>query len=135
MPYENQHQRPVTLVDGTDPNQSVIGDSSNPIRVDPTGTTVQPVTWGGSVHADSGQVSVGATATLISAANPNRSTICITNMGTTDVYIGFTSGVTTSTGDLLAGTKGAFIAVDTQTDVYAIVATGSQTVSYSETTN
>ena len=79
-----------------------------------------------------GQVSVGASATLIVAANHDRSGLVITNLGTTDVYIGL-AGVTTSTGHLLPGTKGASVAFSTTLAVYGITGGGEQSVSYLQT--
>lgn len=78
------------------------------------------------------QATVGTTATVIAAARPGRKTITIVNGGTTDVYVGGAS-VTTSTGVLLTGTKGAGFTVDTEGPVYGIVASGTQAVSYLET--
>lgn len=68
------------------------------------------------------QVAITSAATLISAANSARSGIIITNLGTTDLYIGDVN-VTTGTGDLLVGTKGATKAFSTTSAVYAISGT------------
>lgn len=78
-----------------------------------------------------GQVSIGATATLIAAARPGRSSVTIVNGGTTDVFIGG-SGVTTTTGMLLSGTKGQLITIPTSGAVYGVVATGTESVSEME---
>lgn len=78
-----------------------------------------------------GQISVGTTATVIAAARSGRGPITIVNGGTTDVFIG-NSNVTTTTGVLLPGTKGASITLSCQTAVYGIVGTGTQTVSFIE---
>lgn len=43
-----------------------------------------------------------------------------------------TNAVTTSSGDLLVGIKGAFLSVPATTDVYAIVGSGTQGVSFME---
>ena len=45
-----------------------------------------------------GAFSVGATATLISAANPQRKGLMIFNNSSSTLYIGMDSNVTTSTG-------------------------------------
>lgn len=84
-----------------------------------------------------GQVSVGSTATLIvpsriGAPGTGRAAVIITNIGTTDVYIGFNNTVTTGNGDLLTGTKGAFVTIPYDGAIWGIVASGSQTVSFME---
>lgn len=81
----------------------------------------------------SGQVSVGTTATQIVAANTSRIRLLIVQHGTTDVYLGG-STVSTTTGLLLAGTKGNQIVLRTTAAVYGIVGAGSQTVSFIEET-
>ncbi len=110
-----------------------VGYADNPMRVDPTGTTVQPVnvTNEGAAHLATNHVSVGTSATQIVPVNSTRRGIAVTNLGTTDVWIG-DSGVTTSTGDLLPGTKGASVFIPTTAAVYGIVGTGSQSVSFME---
>jgi hypothetical protein len=76
-------------------------------------------------NASTSQVSITSTATAIVAARATRNSVKITNMGTTPIYLGFTSGVTVSTGDFLPGILGAFVVYPTQTGVWGIVATGS----------
>lgn len=78
------------------------------------------------------QVSVTGVATLLSAANPARSSISITMNGSTDVYIGG-STVTTTTGDLLNGVKGTVKTFSTTAAVYGITSGGAATVSVLET--
>jgi hypothetical protein len=82
---------------------------------------------------DTGQVAVTGTATKIVAANAARSGLIITNLGTTDVWLIENSSGTTSTGDLLVGTKGATKAFTTTGAVYGITSGASQTVSFLET--
>lgn len=77
------------------------------------------------------QVTVNSTATQIVAARTGRDAVIIVNLGTTDVYIGV-SGVTTSTGLLLLGTKGAAVSIPTTAAVYGIVGAGTQAVSVME---
>lgn len=77
------------------------------------------------------QVSVGTTATLLAAARVGRGSIMLTNLGTVDTWIGG-SGVTTTTGVLLVGTKGATLTIPTSAAVYGIVATGTNSISVSE---
>lgn len=84
----------------------------------------------GSNSFATAQVSVATSATQIVAARANRGSVKITNLGTNDVYIGV-AGVTTTTGDLLPGTKGASIVVPTNAAVFGIAA-AAQNVSVME---
>jgi hypothetical protein len=77
------------------------------------------------------QVTVGTSATVIAAARAGRSSITITNMGTTDVLIGL-AGVTTANGLLLVGTKGASVTLACNGALSGIVGTGTQAVSVLE---
>ena len=79
------------------------------------------------------QVSVTNAATLIVAANSSRSGITLTNTGTTDCYIGENANVTTSTGHLLPGTKGASVSFAATGAIYGITGGASVTVSYLQT--
>lgn len=84
----------------------------------------------GGTDLSTGQVSVGTTATKICDAAPGaRQTITIVNDSTVDVFLGG-SGVTTSTGVLLAGTKGQTLTLSFSGALYGIVGTGTETVSY-----
>lgn len=91
----------------------------------------------GATNFATAQVSVTTTATSILAARTGVSgtgrisaTVC--NTTTTAIYLGG-SGVTASTGQLLAGVVGACATFDTQTAIYGIVASGTATVGASET--
>lgn len=77
-----------------------------------------------------GQVSVTSAATQIVAKDAARSGITITNLGTTDCYLGENSTVTTGIGHLLPGTKGASVSFSTTGAIYGITGGASQTVSY-----
>lgn len=79
------------------------------------------------------QISVTGTATKLVSTNPNRSGFQVINLGTTDIYIGENATVTTSTGHLLVGTKGASISFATTGQVYGITGGGTQSVSILET--
>ncbi len=84
-----------------------------------------------------GQVSVGTTPTLVAAARTGapgtgRQSITIINGGTVDEFCGG-SGVTTTTGVLLVGSKGASLNLNTQAAIYCVVATGTEPTSYIET--
>lgn len=85
----------------------------------------------GSGSIATAQVSVATTSTQIVAARAGRGSVKITNLGTTDVYIGVT-GVSTTTGDLLPGTKGASITVPTNAAVFGIASGAAQSVSVLE---
>lgn len=79
-----------------------------------------------------GQVTVQNVATRIDAPNPNRVGIMVINHGTTDVFIGKSSAVTVNNGALLPGVKGAAMTIPTTSDIWGIVAVGSQLVSFIE---
>lgn len=85
----------------------------------------------GSSSLATGQVTVGATSTLVAAARANRGRIRITMVGAADAFCGNT-GVTVTTGDLLAGTKGTTMTIETNAAVYCVTAT-TVVVSYMET--
>lgn len=111
------------------------------VKVNPSGSLQVAGTIAGAVstaeegvpNIASGQVSVGnaAPGTQIVAARTTRRGVLITNLGTTDVWIGV-SGVTTATGALLPGVRGASITVSTIAAVFGIVGAGSQSVSFLE---
>lgn len=113
---------------GTPSTQVITGqDIVGMIKLSPVGTSAFAAT----------QVSVGTSATLLAAARTGaqgtgRKTVCVTQVGTTVVYLGG-SGVTTSTGDYLAGAAGTGKCWDTQAALYGIVGSGTQTVSVTET--
>ncbi len=79
------------------------------------------------------QVSVDTTSggKLIAAQRTGRQSITITNAGTTIVYIG-NSGLTTGTGEYLAGVAGASITLLTTAAIYGIVGSSTQTVTVRE---
>ena len=77
------------------------------------------------------QVSVTTTAATLVAARAGRRSLLIVNHGTTDVYLG-PATVTTASGLLLPGVKGASVSIPTTGLIQAIVGAGTQTVSYIE---
>ena len=80
------------------------------------------------------QVSVGTVATLIAPANPHRKSLKITNVtGTQIVYLGFTNGVSSSTGDYLHSAAGSNTTIDCKDEIWGIAITGAQTVTIMET--
>jgi hypothetical protein len=72
-----------------------------------------------------------ANGTLLAAARPGRCAVTVINHGTTDVFVGQLH-LTTLTGALLTGTKGASVTIPTQDAVYGITAGAAQTVSIVE---
>lgn len=132
MPTENPQLRPkASLITDRDGEHvaTVEPNGGLDVNIISGGVGQDVVELGGDFDTD--HVSVLNTATLIAAANAARRGIMVTNLGTTDVYVG-SSAVTTSNGQLLLGTKGAFIVIPTVQAVYGIVGTGSQAVSYIE---
>lgn len=109
-------------------------DTNGRLIVSPSSFANPPV---GAANLATNQVSVGATATLISAARigapgTGRVALTVVNTSTAPVYLGG-SGVTTTTGTLLPGILGASVTINTQAAVYGITASGSETVSEFET--
>lgn len=78
-----------------------------------------------------GQIGVANSATQIVPARAGRKEVTVANHGTTAVYIGG-SAVTAATGLFLAGVQGQGITITGGAAVYAITASGSQTVSFIE---
>lgn len=60
-----------------------------------------------------------------------RASVTIENMGTTDIYLGGPN-VTTVTGFLLMGTRGASVTWPVQAPIYGVTVTGSGAVAYVE---
>jgi hypothetical protein len=89
----------------------------------------------GSVNAVSSQVTVASTTTLLAAARlvptAPRFRLTIVNHGTTAVFVG-PSGVTASTGQLLAGVAGQALTYQFTGALYGITASGTQVVSVME---
>jgi len=90
--------------------------------------SINAVSRGASTMA-TGQVSVGTTSTQIVAARTLRGSVKITDLSTVDIYIGNT-GVTTTTGDLLPGTRGASITVPASVALFGIAAATGASVSF-----
>jgi len=92
------------------------------------------ISSGGVTNFATSQVALSTTASLIVAARATRASVTIVNLSTTDIYLGG-SGVTTSNGQLLLGTKGTAVTISAVGDVYGIVASGTPSVSYEEEYN
>lgn len=136
-------------------NVNVVGGAgapSNVTVVSPLGTqaiaasvAVTPATsasWtvAGTVTANAGagagsiataQVSVTTGNVSVVAARAGRASVTIINLGTVDVWLGAT-GVTTSTGILLLGVKGASVTIPTSAAVFGTTGSGTQTVAVLE---
>lgn len=72
----------------------------------------------GNRTAAYGTVAVATSATLVRAANSDRGTCLLQNVGGSDVYVGTDGSVTTSNGVLVAA--GASITLTVQTAIHAI---------------
>ena len=87
--------------------------------------------WFGVSRLETGQVSVGNTATLILPARKQRRSLLIVQHGTNAVYIGKDENVTSTTGVLLVGTAGVGLSIPSTGEIWGI-AGSAQTVSYIE---
>jgi hypothetical protein len=96
----------------------------------PAEQTVVPAAPAGTPFV--GQVTVTTTATLLRAANTSRSAVVLVNHGSTNVFIGFTSAVTSTTGVMLVGIPGQTLTIQTRSSIYGIVASGTQVVGFYE---
>lgn len=83
----------------------------------------------GGVLNGTGQVSIGSSATLILASNLRQGLLITNPSATVTVYIGG-SGVTISNGQALL--PGCSITLPVVSAVYGVIATGTQSVSYTE---
>jgi hypothetical protein len=110
---------PVEITDGS----NVLGTSSHPIRIDPTGTTAQPVSGTITANAGTGTFTVGGTVT----ANAGSGTFTVggtvtANIGTTNGLALDTSvnGILLAQGSTTSGEKGPLIqgAVTTSAPTY-----------------
>jgi len=85
---------------------------------------------------NTGQVSVGSSATLIVAQNTGRKAVVITNTTTTAIYLSYGSDTaagpncTTAAGQLLPGTVGASISIPSTSAVWGISSGAAATVSF-----
>ncbi len=84
--------------------------------------------------ASTGQSNITSTPTLISGPLANRKTIRIKSFAnnSTAVYIGFTSGVSSTTGDELAAGEAIDIEIDGSISIYIVAVSGTQRVSWTE---
>lgn len=108
--------------------QEYLTSTAGALDVSASVTVPPPV---GAANFATGQQALSNTAAEIVAIRSTRTTITVVNLSTTDIYIGGAS-VTTSTGQLLLGTKGSAVTLATTAAVYGIVATGTPSVSFEE---
>lgn len=80
------------------------------------------------------QIVVSTTVpTKIVSGDPNRRSVTITNItGTQNLFWSHDKNVTTSNGDLIGSTSGAYLSIDTTGEVWCLAATSAQTVSVVE---
>lgn len=85
-------------------------------------------------NASTGQLDVTSTPVLVSASIANRKTIRIKAFinNSTAIYIGFTSGVSSTTGDELSAGEAIDIEIDGSVLVYAVAVSGTQRISWTE---
>ncbi len=127
MPYDGTKY--VRFVgESIDARAAVLQDADKLIEKCPISNTVES----GAASGLTGQVLVGTNPTLIRVRNECRRAIKITNLGTVDVFISFSPSVNILSGDLLLGTKGSFIVIPSTLDIYGVVDTTPQTVSFME---
>lgn len=86
----------------------------------------------GAANTATGQQALNGTAASIVAARPTRLAVLITNTGAVDVYLGTSSGVTTGTGTLLKGTKGATIGWPGCTTIFGITGGSAAIVTFTD---
>lgn len=79
------------------------------------------------------QVTVTGSATLVANSRGNRVAVTVENHGTTAMFCGQTSGVTTATGFRLPGVDGASLTLPYRGPLYCITSGGSQAISVIET--
>jgi hypothetical protein len=78
------------------------------------------------------QNALSTTAELVAAAMPGRRTIEVKNSDASiSIYVGYTDGVTTATGHLLAAGH-SFLWEDYDGPIYAIAASGTPTITLLE---
>lgn len=106
---------------------------SLPMRAVPTQEKRIPVVDSmGAETANTGQaLQITTSPTLIVPAR-TRSGIELTNLSTVDIYFGFDSTVTPTTGHLLLGTRGTCKYIPTQAPVWAIASAGLGQLSWLE---
>jgi hypothetical protein len=121
---------PLSTILGKDGTSLLTVNADGSINVNVTASPAPPL---GASTIATGIVSVATTVggTLIAAARATRTDITIVNEGTTDVRLG-ASGVTTATGLLLVGIKGAALTLSSRAAVYGIVGSSTQNVSFEE---
>lgn len=94
---------------------------------------VTPVTDPASDSGTTGQVPMTDAPAAIRLRNACRRALKITQLGTSDVWIGFGPSTTPGSGDLLVGIRGAFVVIPSTLDVWGVCDAGNtSTLSYLE---
>lgn len=94
--------------------------------------------WGGPTTPKLTSATVGTTASRIVLNNPRRVKLTLLNLGASDVYVGFDSSVTTSSGLKLVASTGTLESnasddgEEVLVELWAISGTAGQTVMISE---
>jgi hypothetical protein len=78
------------------------------------------------------QVAVTTATTSLVASNTSRMKVTVINQGTTNVFLGTSTGVTTANGAMLAGIAGYQIGVRASSALWAVAASGTATVAVVE---
>lgn len=108
-------------------SQPLTADQSGALRVN-AGASPLPV----APNFTTGQITVGNVATQIVGQRSGRLGVTIINKGTVEVDIGPTNAVTTATGSPLPPVAWASKTIITQSAIWGIVASGTQTVAFEE---
>lgn len=124
----------VNTVEGSVTDAAVTGDNDGTISAKLRGLSIQLDKLTSSNSFATGQVALATTASQVAAERTTRRSITIVNTSTIDVYVGGT-GVTTTTGQLLLGVKGASLTLEVTGAIHAIATSGTPTVTFVEEYN
>ena len=101
------------------------------VAVGPPQTVREVIIEGSAANLVTSQVSVTNAAALLYTPQASSIGVMITNLGTTDVWLG-PAGVTTGNGQLLPGVRGAAISLPTTAPIFGITGGASQSVCITE---
>ena len=79
-----------------------------------------------------GQITLGTVPLQIVGPRARRGCIKVTNLSSSEVFLGNSSGVSVATGDLLAAGRGQWNKYDTVSAIFGVVASGSAIVAWAE---
>ncbi len=110
------------------------GTSSNPVRIDPTGTTTQPVSGTitttpatGTLTDHSGTITTGGSAQSLMGSNSNRKYLVIQNTGNKDLWFNFTTTAVQDQPSFKLPPNGAFVMENSFVSTEAISIIGPTT--------